>query len=1292
MEKTLQNAPVSAAAQRTRGPARNRRTTFMGAVCAGALAAIASFSAGAGVDVAQLPLRVGLPVPGNLSLVPSVEFPTLISVANFGDYSAAKTYVGYFNSERCYQYIYDDSEPKRHFEPRELATVHACANGTGAANRWSGNFLNWAATQTIDPFRSALTGGYRVKDVIGDTWLEKAIADRDTGEATNANFPRRTITGSALVRSATPAQWGSFRSRIDGLNNRMWFTTDGNKTKLGTASGNKPDNATPNPGPSKAIPYNPAQVVLNTDPASCTGIPNCVLGALLGTHKDQLVYEVSIRLQVCAPGRLEANCKQYSASNYKPEGLLQQYSDKLTYDIFGYQNNGSNPERDGGIMRARQKFIGPLLHYPDQDSTPNTAREWDNNGILIRNPDVTDASNTNAGIVDSGVINYLNKFGQMNTGRVAKSYDNVSELYYAALRYFKRQGNVPDYTTLSANATTARQEADGFPVISNWDDPIKYQCQANAILGIGDTNTWRDKNLPGPTSSAGEVNAKSPQVVADTSVDVVKALRQIMLMEGKSPGTADSISKADSYNGAATHYNSAYIAALAYDAHVNDIRPQTDEATGKELLPGKQTISTYWVDVVENGDYKVGTNQYALAAKYGAFRVPEQYDAYAANPSPLDDGQWWSTGEYVNDNAQFKRPDTFYTASEASKMVQSLTQAFKQIVANISGTSSAFGASSSQLVEGATLFQSSYTAESWAGDVAAFPLDPDSGAIQAQTWSAATRLASVFGGTKYSNRVIKVADTGTLKDFTWSNLGGDAQSALGSEDVVNYLRGDRSNEGVTGGKLRQRASVLGDIVDSQPVYVPAPNPAAYRGATFSGASTYLTWATDNASRTPIVYVGANDGMLHAFNAKTGDEVFAYVPKAALTPNLAQYAQQDYQHKFSVDGELTVASAYVGGSWKSVLVGTMGHGGRGVFALDVTDPAAPALLWDKTETDIPALGNTLGKPIIAQVANGDWRVILGNGPNGDGDKAQLIEIALGSGTATTVDLGGSNNGLSGVAVWNSDSDAFFDTAYAGDLNGNMWKISGLSGSAIPLRLFTATAGGKVQPITVAPLPAVRPNSANETWLFFGTGRYLGAGDPGNHDVQSWYGIKDSGSTIAGRTALLQRQIIAEDANGRAITSGTAGDLDGKAGWYIDLVPPGGAQQGERMVTPNTFQGFALIGTTMIPDASNPCNPAGRGFRMAIDPFTGARLVSSTGNGSQGYNYFDVNGDGKIDDGDSVGDGNDVNSGVALNQGANGAVSVGSQLYTTMMDSTQRRDIPPPGAQSLLRVAWREIFGE
>ena len=1227
------------------------------ALLVGVVAVLGTAPASSVVDLTQQPLNTSVVVPGNMVLVPSVEFPTVRNAANISNtYTADVEDVGYFDPKKCYKYHYAANEPDRYFYPvRVLAAGRNC----GLKDEWSGNYLNWAATQTIDPFRRALTGGLRVKDTPSETIVEKARHD------VNQYFPQRSITGLAAVSSATPATWINFTTRIGGLNKQMYFgaPTDGYNNASYT-------NAT-----LKLVDYNPAVHALdNLQVVDINGVKY---------PANTLFYSVSMRVKVCdAAVGLEDNCRPYGG-NYKPEGLIQEYANRIRYSVFSYLNDDS-ADRDGGVMRARAKYVGPNSYDPIAGMLANASREWDpTTGVFVRNPDAADAAYS--GVVDSGVMNYINKFGEVRTNKAFKGLDPVSELYYAALRYLKGQGPVAAYSTGLDD-----DKKDGFPVITDWgQDPMQYRCQANVMLGIGDVYTHRDKNLPGTTSTAGEPASKPPEVEADKTVNVDEVLARIYMKEGMFTDYASALAKARAADFTGRN-NSAYIAALAYDAHINDIRP--DDAANPQSI-GRQTISTYWVDVLENRVLEpTNRNQYYLAAKYGGFAVPSGYDPASTNSLP---NSLWDSGRTLTVGAvTMSLPTNYFPAGDAAAMVNSLRSAFERVVGEIEGSGGSLAANSTKLETGTAVYQAKFTAGFWDGDISAYDVNPATGAISSTAkWSAAGKLPA------WASRKILVNADGasTPKNFVYGSLSASQKSALGSSAVVDYLRGDRSNEGENGIKLRGRRGLLGDIVNSPPVYAGAPNPNLYRNSTgkFNGADQYQAFAIAQKSRAGVVYVGANDGMLHAFDAATGAEKFAFVPNASIQAGLMQYTQKGYVHRYFLDGELTIADVYNGSEWRTILVGSMGRGGRALFALDITDPTAPKFLWEKTATDIPALGNNLGKPIIAQVGNGDWRVLVGNGPNGNGDAAQLIMVGALSGTATVVSTGISgNNGLTAVQAWDDNRDGVMNLIYAGDMLGNMWRFGApatpsvqyplSAGSVAVLKLFNA---GASKPITAAPLVGNDPVTG-KTWVFFGTGRYLSAGDLTNKDMQTWYGLIDDGTQVTSSTQLVQRSIETEVVSGgltlRSISAGSDTDLAGKRGWYIDLISPGtGGQKGERMVLPNQFKGFALIGTTRTPDLGDPCSPGGRGYIMAINPFTGARLEN---------NFFDVNGDGKIDTNDSItaADGSKTSvSGIGLSTGVNNPTFTGDVMQLSLDNATTVAMMTDSSSFNQTRVSWREL---
>jgi len=1175
-------------------------------------------------QISQQPLFLGGGnVPGNLLLVPSVEWPTINSLANLGPYDPARRYAGYFDAGRCYIYVYDAVETLRHFSP--VATP-AAPNCTGEF--WSGNYLNWAATQTIDPFRLALTGGLRVRDTPTETWLEKARYSRqgDTGI-----FPNRNITGSTVVQQNTPGSWSDFRTRTWRLGNRLHFSSE---------------------------------PITTTDPVDYTPVPyNPAVPLAAGT-----VYEVSVRVRVCdaalGAAHLAANnCRSYR-DGWKPEGLIQQYADAIRFSVFGFLND-PNVLRDGGVLRAQQKFVGPTQLDPLLGEIANPGAEWDPvTGVLYANPDPDDAASTSiefdTPIARSGVINYLNQFGQQPEFD-HKNFDPVSELYYAALRYVKNQGNVAAYSSMEgASTTNKRRFADGFPVITNWNDPIQYSCQKNVILGIGDTNTHRDKNLPGNTDTIDEP-AMPPEVAADNTVNVVTATAKVAELEGITINTPFT-----------RFENSAYIAGLAYDANTTDLRPD---------LPGRQSASTYWVDVREAQTLQPrARNQYWLAAKYGGFTVPRDYDAYARTTAlPVE---WWHTTGDVLATGDL-RPDNFFVASEAQLMVDSLTEAFAAIVAAARGSASSVAANSTRLETETAIYQALFDSSNWSGDLLAFRINAGGQLSAVPAWSAAARLDALSAAQIGTRNVLTAQpltsrSDGSLRstsgiEFRWPVLAASQQTALRQslggttpvtaavgEQRVDYLRGSRADEISAvnpSAPFRQRGSRLSDIVNSNPQFIHKQDfgYATLQSATaFAGTTAgpdYITFRQQASyqNRPPLVVVGANDGMLHGFDASLdgsgGRELFAFVPNGALN-NLFELTLPNYVHRYYVDGTPRVADAWLGSDvgWRTIAAGTTGAGGRSVFALDVTNPAgvsAGNVLWEFSHPD---MGLTIGQPAIVALPNGRFGVVVTSGYDtaGSGGAIWFLDAANGS-IIHRINVPNSGQ-LGSPLVVDLNRNRVADRVYIGDSNGNLWRFDlpgsntsnwrapqNLRSGGGPLPLFIA---GSNQPIT-APLTSAF-NLRGEHMVLFGTGSFIRVEDnvveanPADRAIQSFYGIVDRGVQIPDRTGLQRQEIITEQVvNGIRVRGVSDNQITtAQQGWYIDLQwatnRGGPGPRGERVVSRAIVRGDRVIFSTLIP-SEDPCDFGGDSYIMELNTFSGSRLF---------YAVFDLDGDGRFDESDFI----------------------------------------------------------
>ncbi|MBX3621867.1 MAG: pilus assembly protein [Rhizobacter sp.] len=1179
---------------------------------AGALAlAMLSTWAQAQTALADQPLFTNNAIPGNLALALSVEFPTAVSVAHIGNYSAARTYLGYFDPAKCYTYRSSSSDstlapnttsPDSYFFPDGLASAaHTCSG------KWSGNFLNWATMQTIDPFRWALTGGTRVIDTASTTVLEKAWA---SGQGGTGNFPNRSISG-AVVTGATPLGLNTVNLRVEGLGNKLRFTYQGDLYS------------------STTYHYS------NSAPT------------------NSRVYEVFARVKVCdssgGAGGVESNCRAYG-SNYKPEGLIQRYSDRIRYSAFGYLND-SNILRDGGVLRARQKFVGPTQPVPGSPPAANARREWDaSTGVFTINPDATDATATatlfNTPIANSGVINYLNKFGRSSSAY--KTYDPVGELYYAAVRYFKNLGNVASWTNVpgGTSAATRATWADDFPVITTWDDPIQYSCQRNFILGIGDVNTHADANVPGTGTPTG--NEPTKPSFGDP-LNAVLATNKIGSLEGIGGGSLGTVNP---YGGCCNN-NTALMAGIAYDSHTRDIRP--DDNTQLNTI-GMQTISTYWLDVMEYQTMK-SNNQFLLAAKYGGFAVPDGFNPYT-NTAALPLASWHTTTDVLPDGTP--RPDNYFTAGAPDLMIAGLNAAFSDIASRIRAYTTSFSTTLPQVSQtGNGSYSTQYDSQTWTGEVQANILSFDTVTgdpvlSPTASWIFSNELGTQASGNGWNtNRRIASWDPASGTAVAFRSSGGSrltsAQLAAlnttmvagdDSANYLNYLRGDRTNEGV----YRTRTKLVGDIVGSKAVPVGQPDYPFVD----SYNPGYSQFKTLHANRRTVVYVGANDGMLHAINGalqrttptpdngletdpNAGQEMFAYVPSplyqgpnnTPATDGLAAFGRSPYVHKyfvnatpvtFDVDFWRTPNPTAASADWHTILVGGLGKGGKSYYALDVTDPETMALseanlvnkvLWEFTNTH---MGYSYGDALIGKTKKFGWVVVLTSGYNNDDGYGYLFFINPRTGELLeTVRTPTASNGMAHLNGYvETYRDGTMDAIYSTDLDGNIWRldITSDTGTYPQPQLFAVLTdiNGNRQPITTKPIIEVDPRS-NRRFVMVGTGKLLDSTDITSTLTNDFYAITDGmrnfgGFATIGGTPLGKTNLVAV----ADTLAGANVDYQTQRGWYIPLTTL-------RVVTrPSAYYGSVTFVATSV-DNSDACSPSGVSRIFGVDFSNALTLLRS-----------------------------------------------------------------------------------
>ncbi|MCA1805457.1 MAG: hypothetical protein LC646_09020, partial [Xanthomonadaceae bacterium] len=422
----------------------------------------------------------------------------------------------------------------------------------------------------------------------------------------------------------------------------------------------------------------------------------------------------------------------------------------------------------------------------------------------------------------------------------------------------------------------------------------------------------------------------------------------------------------------------------------------------------------------------------------------------------------------------------FFSAADPITFANELSDTLNTIVARVDSSSTSAAASSATLQTDSLLYTAGFRAKDWSGQLIAREINPDGTVKTALKWNAEDELVTQAGnGTREIYTSVRSAiNAGThvlsgngvkLDPTALGSLSTNQQDALahapdGTSDGlavnrVEWLYGDesahasfRSRQGVdSNGNAVTR--LLGDVIGSNPQFA-GKRDFGYRRLTGLTPS-YIDFRASNPyqNRPDVLYVGANDGMLHAFDATTGEELFAYMPSELLLPEsgdiharINDLMDADYDHRYFVDGTATVWDAHWSGSWKSVLVGTMGAGGRSVYALDVTNPQnfdQTKVLWEFTDPD---LGYGVDKPTIVRMQNGEWAAVFGNGYNSANHKAVLFVVNLSDGqllakidTNQASDTAASPNGLSTPTVTLSIDDLSANLVYAGDLKGRLWRF-------------------------------------------------------------------------------------------------------------------------------------------------------------------------------------------------------------------------------------------------------------
>lgn len=825
-------------------------------------------------------------------------------------------------------------------------------------------------------------------------------------------------------------------------------------------------------------------------------------------------------------------------------------------------------------------------------------------------------------------------------------FDNTQKLIWFQKLYSQVAGqNTPLRETLARIGRYYAKKSDGinsgmitgsstgFGGIVD-QDPVEYSCQPNAALLTTD-GYWND---------AAGAKIDGSAMDNQDNVDAGFSKRSDGAFDGNIAGSSGTLADV----------------ALYY--YKNDLRTTalgncTSGATGLDVCPNNVPISP------SDSNQQQHMTTFTLGLVDGLMRYQPDYDTatnsdFARIKSGTTGCAWSGSGISGTCNWPVPTPDQqsalddlwhsavngrgrYYFARDPATLALGLKNALGNIQSQTAAAAAAATSTPNITQTDNFVFSSTYRTVTWDGEVIARQVDPATGnVLPTVLWSAGNKLDALAP----ASRKLYVRNGTAMANFTFASLPpavqgffvnqcsnlsqcfnlSVAQQAVANSGaaLVDYLRGDKTNEPDI---FRARTHILGDTVNAVPQYV--AKPLFQFGDAVS--PNYGAFKAAVSSRTPALYVGANDGMLHAFNANTGDEMWAFVPTMVMK-KMSVLADQDYatKHTYYVDGTATVMDAYFGGAWHTVLVAGLNKGGRGYYALDVTDPANPKPLWEFcdnatlcTSSD-PNIGFTYGNPVITKrPTDGKWVALVTSG-HSDGNlpidgKGWLYVLDLQSGAVLdkVTTLAGSPTTPSGLAkisvlATNFAIDNTGLAAYAGDLLGNVWKFDLTVSPPTVQRLAQLTSpppGSATQAVTTRP-EITKIN--NDVVLFVTTGEYLGVSDLGETQIQSVYAFKDTGTDLGALRTLsgmVTNTPVVNPDGSVTIPANVSVNWTSQLGWYVDLPRPG-----ERVnIDPQLVQGTLLV-VSNLPD-TNACTTGGQSFLYQLN-YQSPTAVSSSTNGT------------------------------------------------------------------------------
>jgi type IV pilus assembly protein PilY1 len=1198
------------------------------------------------------------------------------------------------------------------------------SSGTGTFNAWTVSFgtdLNNKTYYTYTGSQSALNWTYNTSGVIANTFYNECMSNIGSSPGSSVFASQTVSTGSSATLQQNYANWYSYyRTRrllmrtaagraFQALNSdfRVGFTTI---SDTGATNGaNKFLDVTDYSTAQKNAFYNNLY--------TATGSSYTPLRASLAKVGRYFANK--------APGQT-ADPMQYSCQRnfaiLSTDGYWNTNSESGSYGPFQLTSNTSVGQQDGSDVRPMNDggtattttVTTTTTTTREQVVTSNRASTNYRRYVWTIGNTLTNCSGTNNRYVMS--IQQQNRSATTDTTTTTVR-DVVTTSQRTVVRDASSGTVISDNTTNNNNTNSVSNntvtDATSAGTFTNTGGAVGGCASATGLSNEGlSPGTTVYSTSSDTTCTGGGCNYNATGSGASTGGSSTGTSNTVLggptttVLSGPTTTVAETVT--DTSSGGVSNT----LADVAEYYYVTDLRTTalgncTSGSSGNNvcandtMLPNPpldtathQHMTTYTVGMGLNGTLPYDPNYLTQVAgtyvdlKNGTVVWPNPISS--EGPARIDD--LWHAA--VNGRGRYFAAQNATTLSNA--LASTLAEAAKV-------TGSAAGAATNSLEpvvdDSNRAYIATYATVEWAGDIKAYALDATTGNIDTTTalWSAKTQLEAQSAG----SRVIRYMHptTKALRSFTYSNLAADGYgghfgnicskapaplqcgtlsatqvtTANTGDNLVNFLRGASTYEAETNTTdplYRERAAKLGDIINASPVYV-KKSPLSYSD---TGHSTFASGTT---TRKAMLYAGSNDGMLHAFDASTGSELWAFVPSFVM-PNMYKLADTDYRnkHTFFVDATPVVADIYTGSAWKTILVGGLNSGGKGYYALDITDPDNPAALWEFTDAN---MGLTYGNPVITKRADGTWVVAVTSGLNNADGVGRLYMInattgALVTTLSTAAGDAATPSGLSKINAWvDSGNNNTAKRFYGGDMLGNLWRfdfddlVAPAGAEATRLAQFQHSATSP-QPITTKPqLTVVTASSGTKIpVVVVGTGRYLGTSDVSDTTVQSIYAIKDpltatGWGDVRNRSDLVVQTVTVSGVSGTGSTN--AVDWTTKIGWRLDL-----SQSKERVVTDFLLRFNILSVASAIP-GTNECRPSG-GSSWIYEISVGTGTAANGSTISSYLGAFLVVG----------------MTSILTSDGKVRNIIVGSDA------SVQTRTPPPPAMDGakIRRSAWRELI--